>query len=442
MNSDNELTVFISHKLNDREAAEMIKDELGVFGVGRLKFFLSEEIPFGENWTEKIHDSLKTADWLILLYTDPTADWDWCLYETGFFAAKIIKEENRLICLHSPKVPLPKPLEKWQAVNAVEADVVKLLKQIYGEPPHEGVEPINSQLADDENRLKDIAEKIINVIGPRPEEQHYNNYMILSLESEQVKRFNETGEIPDGALIISDDNSLDMFGLRSKVGGNWTWGELKEVLSENEQTSWAKQLEITMLAANRSRTFSPSLSSFLSPKDEKLYHPVLHWMDIMPNQSRKFKFIFIKAPTEETPRLPGNLGLIYGLLVMTKNFRWGVITVYPDLLQKLIDKKASAEEIDECLANLNSALIKVEREVKKKGVIKTADLLPAFSDEDREMLKKMGEPWENFKRELKKNIDEKNLKEIIKILSGFRENNKNFMVLVARRFRELLTEME
>ena len=83
-------------------------------------------------WAAQIWDNLKKADWLLLLYTDPSEEWDWCLFEAGFFAGCTTEKEGRLVCLHTTDVPPPMPLQGWQSVSITEEDKMEnFLKDLY-----------------------------------------------------------------------------------------------------------------------------------------------------------------------------------------------------------------------------------------------------------------------------------------------------------------------
>src|SRR6058998_3369020 len=106
----NELRIFLSHKKGDSERnAQRIAGSLALFGGPNVKVFCSANFEPGEQWEPAICSGLQQAHWLILLYTGPHTEWDWCLFETGFFRALMNdeKSERRLICLHDPLHPVP-----------------------------------------------------------------------------------------------------------------------------------------------------------------------------------------------------------------------------------------------------------------------------------------------------------------------------------------------
>ena len=130
------MRIFISHKAVDFATAEKVSAALkGLAGTkarGRnpeIKIFLSEEIPYGDDWLKCLHEELERADVLVLIYTDPDENWSWCMYEVGYFASTHDFEkrgssrerqasERRIYCLHHPSLPPPPPLERLQVVKA------------------------------------------------------------------------------------------------------------------------------------------------------------------------------------------------------------------------------------------------------------------------------------------------------------------------------------
>jgi len=243
---DDKLHIFISHKIIDQELAETVRDRLLAFGNDRMEIFLSEQVPIGETWSDKIHKALKHSDWLIFIYTDPSRGWDWCLYETGFFAGNAqASGSNRLVCLYAKGVDIPDPVKGWQAVQADEKSIENLLRQVYTQQPREGVKPIrkddNSSYA-----LKWYAESaklIAESLMPAPKIEHYSRYLKLTLNKEQVDAFRKTGgtTLPDGVIIDGDfsDNALSLFDLKQ---GSFEWSDFADTLEQNKQDAWVAEL--------------------------------------------------------------------------------------------------------------------------------------------------------------------------------------------------------
>jgi hypothetical protein len=117
--------VFISHKAEDQGIALVLKQIIQ--GAVPVEAFISEEIPRGGNWRNIIRQRVQDTVWFVLIYTDPTADWGWCLYETGYFEA--IRSSRQAstsagpVCLHHPDNEPPSPIADLQSVPAREDDV-------------------------------------------------------------------------------------------------------------------------------------------------------------------------------------------------------------------------------------------------------------------------------------------------------------------------------
>ncbi len=117
--------IFISHKVKDRGAAEKIRSALKLYGADNLEIFVSERIKPGVRWNEEIVDNLQKADWLLLLYTDPSEERDWCLFEAGFFAGCVKGVEDRPVALHTMDVAPPIPLQRWQPVPVTDGTMLE-----------------------------------------------------------------------------------------------------------------------------------------------------------------------------------------------------------------------------------------------------------------------------------------------------------------------------
>ena len=105
------LNIFISHKHEYETAAKTIKGILSKLGGRSVKCFLSEEITPGDDWYKWIGDRLAESNVLLLLFTEPSASWDWCLYEAGLFQSIGGNDFRRVICLHSPQSDPPRPAD-------------------------------------------------------------------------------------------------------------------------------------------------------------------------------------------------------------------------------------------------------------------------------------------------------------------------------------------
>jgi hypothetical protein len=432
---DNKFIIFISHKHKDRKAAETIKEELSFYGVGRLECFLSEDIPFGKDWNDQIHEALRQADWLFLLYSDATSEWDWCLYETGFFAAKatVERDRHRLICLHSPEITPPSPLQNWQSVKIIRDDVVKLLRELF--------DKINPALVAAPDKLAEVAEKIARLVSPPPKHRYYTQSLILTLTPQQREEFKMKGEVPQDVKVEANETALRMFSLALPDDENpWTWGRIKEQLRTSGQLGWPNCLERAMLDAIETRLFSPSMPVFYSAETQKQYLPVLHRFDRMPDASSRFCVLFTELPHEDDMRLGGDLGHIAAMLRMARKFRWGVVDTFINRILSISTHRARNEDdVTKLLHELMSAIERIENEAAMVGFLDEYNVTGVFAaQEDKDSVSRSFAQWDELRQRLMVAIEAKALDDIQNILGIIRVLNKEFMVLAAKRYHELL----
>jgi hypothetical protein len=444
---DDVLRIFLSHKNKDEPIAQTIKGELESYAGQRLEIFMSEGMPFGENWSEAIHKALLEADWLFLLYTDPSADWDWCLYEAGFFAAK---DKRRLVSLYRLGLDPPGPMQRWQSVRATEADWVKLLKELYGDPPRPGVPPINTKVAQNEEKLKTITEKILKVIGPKPIKKWYNNYLVVHLDREQKEEVKRTEEVPHNALILAtDDQSLKMFDREEKSQGYWSWGELIRDLKAPDELGWIKNLGVLVRNAIEHKSITPCLPLFDPPAVKNvIYRPVIYRIDRLPDDGVKFKLNFVAIPPEDDPRPLGDLGAISVLMTMTRRFLWGYVFKFQHTIDELRIKKASEDKIKNCLKDFDLVLQSLQAQAQSLGLFDRENILRAFAEkEEKDDINEMFNRWGIIREELTgimslETIDTKQIEEVIQILKKLKEMSVDFLVYASNRYHHLLQKMQ
>ena len=99
-------TVFISHKHEDHALAVEVKNVMQGLNPELIDCFVSGvDITAGMDWRRQIRSVLAKSHLLVLLYTTPSSNWDWCLYETGLytrFDKESKNEVSSVVCLFNP----------------------------------------------------------------------------------------------------------------------------------------------------------------------------------------------------------------------------------------------------------------------------------------------------------------------------------------------------
>ncbi|MDY7104275.1 MAG: hypothetical protein S0880_24080 [Actinomycetota bacterium] len=83
-----ERMAFISHKHADKDLAEVVGRFIRLLSGGNVRIYLSGHAAYeGPRFSQPIPDELRSAlaraGLVLLIYTDPDDDWDWCMWECG-----------------------------------------------------------------------------------------------------------------------------------------------------------------------------------------------------------------------------------------------------------------------------------------------------------------------------------------------------------------------
>lgn len=180
--------IFISHKSRDKAAAIRIRTTLKKYGGNGMDIFVSEQIEPGKEWPSEIWEHLLKADWLLLLYTDESEEWDWCLFDAGFFATKGKGCNEGLVCLHVTEVLPPKPLSLWQTVKVYEPDSMDgFVKKLYA--------GVNDEVVTSEDTRKQVGDEIAaafaKTVRRRTERKYETKCLVLSLSPAQARNLIE-----------------------------------------------------------------------------------------------------------------------------------------------------------------------------------------------------------------------------------------------------------
>ncbi len=77
-------TIFISHIHEEDTIAQAIKNELDGCFHNNVNIFLSEIIPFGDDWQNSVNTYLKQADLILILFSPDSVERPWINVEAGY----------------------------------------------------------------------------------------------------------------------------------------------------------------------------------------------------------------------------------------------------------------------------------------------------------------------------------------------------------------------
>lgn len=410
--------VFISHKDEDKAAAFAVRDELRKFS-GDLDFFISgENIPEGEDWKAKLRQELKDSGLLLLLFTEPTKKWDWCLYEVGLFTSLDEEEDEPVVCIYNPDGEPPAPLVTTQGVPATVPEISQFISRLIKTTDITGRDrPLNANVTDDQ--IMRAADRICDhFLG------NINTYYACHrVQLELPMDAGELEEIPPESRITSaSDTTMRVFG---RVPGTATWGELVQAHVEAD-AAWLKEINRVFRAACSGQVSPPTTQTFYADDGARIFRPELYRLD---TKGRTPVAAVIMLTEEVTPAKVG--GPVFNRLRIAERYKTEVY----DLI------KAGAEPLtDEYVANLMESFELIHAEAKTLNVFEDETLRTSFPDQAmQDELRRIGEEWEAADKELRaaKNARDNNRFRVA--LQQLDSVNDRYRAIVAKRYSKLLT---
>ena len=286
--SDDVFTVFISHKHDDHELAVEVKKALEGLAPPKLVdcFVSGIDITAGMDWRRKIRSVLARSHLLLLLFTTPSKNWDWCLYETGLYTRFDKAEKNEVgsvVCLFNPGQASPSPIADLQGVPAETEKVRDFLTLLCHQTWKISDDWRQGALAPKINskQLNDAACAIERAFRRSGSNSTYYpcHRVVLSLsESDNIG-----SGIPESASVMDGPNdtssyTLSLFDLASGIGKR-TWGDLLHAV-QGADSEWRRELDEHFLLALKEELFWPTKSLMRSAGKSRVgtrfYRPILY----------------------------------------------------------------------------------------------------------------------------------------------------------------------
>jgi hypothetical protein len=300
--SGNKFRVFVSHKHDDHALAETVKTTIEGLS-GRIECFVSgSDLPAGCDWNAEIRSQLAKSHLLILLFTEPSRNWDWCLYEAGLFTSVGGAEDHSVVCLYRPQDALPSPLKNLQGVPVEAVLLQQFLSQLCKETWLVAKEWRLGALVPrvPQKSIEGAADAIIKAFSPKiiealpdagKEDLIYHPCHRLVLDLGAIEKI-EAG-IPREALVVEGDGATSNFTLTlfNLACGRLarTWGDLVDAAGGGD-TTWLPELDQHFAAALHEELFLPSTS-------------MIQLWDTWHLHRRSYRAILYQIVREGRPRL-------------------------------------------------------------------------------------------------------------------------------------------
>jgi len=448
------LRVFISYKQKDGAATIGIKRLLQQRGGDNIEVFVSEDEAPGIQFRQHLLRKLREAHVLIFLYTDPQSQWDWCLYETGYFDARQPPEEDdrRLYVLHERTIT---PKGPFFGLNSVPIDVS-------GDPSNDKkltdllallftgstTPPVNSHWNDSgcNDLIAAFKAPFVRREAVGAPKEYIRRLTLTVKKSEATLKALANGTIPGDGEVSGDQNAFELFGLTAKT---WQWVDVEgswrrrvpppETETEADPVKlWIEIVARKMLAAINGEEFDDGLpllySHFVEAKARALFRPSLARLSVF-SDTYDFEIVFVDIPPEFAAVSRGPLTTVGSLLRLAHMFRFGWIE---RAAKEVVDARPG--ELGMVEANLMHRLASISAESFNQG-IRTEDAV-LFAFDGSEFRDEARSAMDRWKTEVAPQLDsalkQKNKEAVFRALDTGSAVNWQFHAACAERYAELV----
>lgn len=436
------VSVFVSHRHDDKYVATSMAEKLEILGAGLLEFSYSEQMPVGANWRAWITGHLDSADLMFFIYTSSAQNWDWCLYEAGRYDAKTT--EKRILAFIGEQDQPPPPLEHLQAIRVTTEEIKRFLKEFFGSNTYTRLDrPLNEPFAKQNRQVEQLANEICELFSQRkPLKAPYTKY--LTIRFADWNALSHDSSLDEGH-VETDPRSLDdLFKLTPKSADQapWTWKDIKRQSTLAEDDAWTEELEQAVHQATSDVAPDPLQASFKAPRSETIYKPVLHRRELHPDGSATFHVLFVEQVTRGIVKGPPDLATLLNSLILGNRLQWEVYERY----RHKIDRWADAGLHDGC-SQILEAIDNVEREARFREWTETEPsdvlgdrLLWTFPENSRKQISDNLADQTKLKQQLHNALIAVNQGELLRLLPKLQFLNNTLTAAVAQRYHELLKE--
>ena len=452
------LRIFLSHKSKDAARAAELKMALERYGAGRLTVFVSgKSIQVGQQWAPQLVSNLAMADILILLYSPSVENWDWCLYEGGFFVGSHERElageggkgcRDRLICLHHPDLTLPQPLQSWQALPATDERIRAFLREIFGGTSD--VPGVNPYLVNDEGMREDFDRLVQQVIKTAPADapaiHKFTHEIALRLSPQGMADLKVQYQMPPRAILETQRDTLrEVFGLAAdQETVELEWSDFIHALvadpEKEPQRMWAENLAYAIAKLNDKQVDTPLLPILgrkCGPGGDQYvtYRPIILERTRQAEQWTRFQIVLARTP--DTLAIHNDMDrLFYGMMQLRHSY-W---VVFPAAKRKLRMAKAPGyeEHAEEYFREILSEIRASRIEAANRGIQVSEDVYDLFERKDHPTLGDLIQAWRGLVERLQAAASTRDIPGAQSAIDELARLTGNFLRRYADRFAEKL----
>lgn len=441
---DEKIHIFVSHKAVDRELAATFMENLLKYDVqNKIQIFISSfDISAGKPWPTEVHNELRDSQWLILFYTSPEQDWNWCLYEAGYFSAFIDQDpKKRIFCIHHPNVEVPKPFDKWQNITADQSGIKSLAKFLYKDGETQlGLYPLLfADSMTDEKKI--FFKKLNNLFSKKVATKSFIGKCWITIFRDQLEDL-QRGEIPEKALIGFDDLGKKVFGIGG-VDKTFLWKTFFDLYLNPDQAIWSRKLAGVLQKA-MTKEVESTFALMCDSKRRNYFRPILEEMQYLFNGDISFKFSFIPIPTYFNPESKSKIDRLFHLLNVQQNFRWRIIDKHKKQIEEYLTRTKHGNEIispdnGKQLAELFLYdLAECIQDARNRGLRSEIDFFELFEESNKNDVIQITETWARIEEEVKNTLKRSDMKGLLNKINDMEKLNSEFRKILANSLCNVL----
>lgn len=444
---DDKFRIFVSHKHEDAAVARAAKQALQDLCGERIECFVSgENIIAGSDWNRRIRQELGRSHILLLLFTNPTRNWDWCLYEAGLFTRFGEEDVISVVCLYPAGGEAPSPLKNVQGVPAEPAKVGRFLSNLCKK---------TWAIADDwrrgalypkvpARRLKQAAETICQAF-PGEDETFYHPCHRVVLDMSHVSEVGD--KIPEEAVVVQEDGATSSFTLslfKAAEGPRVrAWGDLLDGV-DGREALWREQLDDRFAKALHQDLFQPITATLHAwdpnGRHRRIYKPVLYRIHRKPTPAAQAEGrpdsvrpigVTIIFDSQLAPDRVGGLEL--NLVRINARYNREVFERYTGAVR---DKLQNDEKI---FAEIREAIRWVQEEADEYGIFDPRSVHKVYGEDyEASGVKELSETWLATMPSLHDALEERDPDRVETLLREMGALNRTFSVRATKRYLKVL----
>lgn len=258
--------LFISHLHADKRIADVIRNFIISRSGGRVEVFQSSSArasgpKAGEDLTQQLMEWLWRASVVILVYTSPSRDWSYCMWECGI-AINPASPRTRVIVLQSGE-RYPALFANDLRINLRTPSAIQQFTNEFLTDPNffpryeQAITEFQPRSQDVEQAAQDFYDELQQVVPSKDEDEGVEDwapypYLRLQLSPQQVERIRRARDerlqttidaVLDGLIVDSDGEARRLFGRAKTMPLDTTFGELVRAWKERFPSSDQAWLE-------------------------------------------------------------------------------------------------------------------------------------------------------------------------------------------------------